>query len=229
MAQNLTWLGNSYTNVPYLELPKTGGGYAKFTDVTPTTATAEDVASGKIFITADGSQETGTASGGGGGGMDIGQATPSANLLAMLKAIYNGTAKTGTFTRTGWLTQSVTEIFDANDTTVNNFVIFAEGWSPYISDSVNRYYFMNMVWLDTGDSVHPFAFGTKECVRSNQNNTWVQYMRGDKDYTIETGTEGFNYAKWQFENGVLSVMASYNKNSTYTPFNINVTYRWIAW
>lgn len=66
MAQNITLLGASYTAVPGVQLPKTGGGTALFTDVTPTTATASDVASGKVFFTANGTQTTGTASGGGG-------------------------------------------------------------------------------------------------------------------------------------------------------------------
>lgn len=67
MAQNLTlWNGATYNNVPAVMLPKTGGGQARFTDTTPTTAVESDVASGKIFIKADGSQATGTASGGGG-------------------------------------------------------------------------------------------------------------------------------------------------------------------
>jgi hypothetical protein len=55
MAQNITLLGASYTDVPAVNLPKTGGGMARFTDVTPTTATASDVVSSKIFIKADGS------------------------------------------------------------------------------------------------------------------------------------------------------------------------------
>lgn len=66
MAQNITLLGANYSAVPGVQLPKTGGGTALFTDVTPTTATAADVASGKLFFTADGTQTTGTASGGGG-------------------------------------------------------------------------------------------------------------------------------------------------------------------
>ena len=67
MAQNVTIMGASYTDVPAVTLPKTGGGTAKFTDVSPTDAVESDVASGKIFFKADGSQATGTASSGGGG------------------------------------------------------------------------------------------------------------------------------------------------------------------
>ena len=54
MAQNITLLGASYSAVPKVRLPKTGGGTADFTDVTDTTAVASDVASGKYFYTSDG-------------------------------------------------------------------------------------------------------------------------------------------------------------------------------
>lgn len=66
MAQNITWLGNSYSNVPFIQLPKTGGGDARFDDASVTTATASDVASGKVFVASDGTVTTGTGSGGGG-------------------------------------------------------------------------------------------------------------------------------------------------------------------
>lgn len=66
MAQNVTIMGASYSDVPAVTLPKTGGGTARFTDVTPTTATDSDVLSGKVYFKADGSQSTGTGSGGGG-------------------------------------------------------------------------------------------------------------------------------------------------------------------
>lgn len=66
MSQNITLLGASYTDVPSVELPKTGGGTASFTDVTDTTASASDVASGKYFYTAAGVRTEGTGSGGGG-------------------------------------------------------------------------------------------------------------------------------------------------------------------
>lgn len=67
MAQNVTVAGASYQDVPSILLPKTGGGTASFTDVTDTTASASDVASGKYFYTAAGVKTQGTASGGGGG------------------------------------------------------------------------------------------------------------------------------------------------------------------
>lgn len=60
MAQNVTIMGASYNDVPAVELPKTGGGIAVFTDVSDTTAVDSDVATGKIFYGADGSQITGT-------------------------------------------------------------------------------------------------------------------------------------------------------------------------
>ena len=64
MAQNITLLGASYSNVPAVTLPKTGGGTASFTDVTDTTATAADVANTKYFYTAAGVRTQGTNSGG---------------------------------------------------------------------------------------------------------------------------------------------------------------------
>ena len=67
MSQNITWLGASYTGVEKITLPKTGGGTARFDDASVTTAQAADVASGKIFLAADGTPTTGTNSGGGGG------------------------------------------------------------------------------------------------------------------------------------------------------------------
>ena len=67
MAQNITIMGASYSDVPAVQLPKTGGGTARFDDASITTATASDVLQGKLFLSADGSITTGTGTGGGGG------------------------------------------------------------------------------------------------------------------------------------------------------------------
>ena len=61
MAQNITLCGADYSDVPSVELPKTGGGIASFTDVTDTTATQHDVASGKVFYSANGTLTVGDA------------------------------------------------------------------------------------------------------------------------------------------------------------------------
>lgn len=66
MSQNITLMGASYSAVPAVLLPKTGGGTARFDDASVTTATASDVASGKVFLASDGTVTTGTSSGGGG-------------------------------------------------------------------------------------------------------------------------------------------------------------------
>ena len=58
-------MGASYSDVPAVVLPQTGGGTARFDDASVTTATASDVAQGKIFLASDGTISTGTASGGG--------------------------------------------------------------------------------------------------------------------------------------------------------------------
>lgn len=64
MAQNITLLGASYSDVPSVLLPKTGGGTAQFDDTTDANATASDIASGKTAYV-NGTKLTGTASGGG--------------------------------------------------------------------------------------------------------------------------------------------------------------------
>lgn len=46
MAQNITLLGASYTAVPAVVLPKTGGGTAQFDDTTDATAGSGQILSG---------------------------------------------------------------------------------------------------------------------------------------------------------------------------------------
>ena len=66
MAQGVTIAGNSYPDVPSIEVPKTGGGTAVFYDASIATATADKIESGYTAFGATG-LITGTGSGGGGG------------------------------------------------------------------------------------------------------------------------------------------------------------------
>ena len=65
-TKNVTVAGGSYPDVPQVNLPITGGGTASFVEISDTTATASDVASGKVFYTSAGTRTVGTATGGGG-------------------------------------------------------------------------------------------------------------------------------------------------------------------
>ena len=99
MSQNITLLGASYSAVPAVTLPKTGGGTATFTDVTDTTAAAGDVASGKYFYTSAGVRTQGTASGGGGSSLNF-QVSNTAVRLAN-KTTLTDTGLTLTVNATG--------------------------------------------------------------------------------------------------------------------------------
>lgn len=97
MAQNITLLGASYSAVPAVTLPKTGGGTARFDDCTVVTASASDVASGKIFVASNGTITTGTASGGGGNGLTL-LKTTSLGTLSTSSTSATNTNKTMTVT-----------------------------------------------------------------------------------------------------------------------------------
>lgn len=103
MAQNITLMGASYSAVPAVTLPKTGGGTARFDDASVTTATAADVASGKIFLASDGTITTGTASGGGGSDRLVLLQTTAIGSLSTSSTSGTDTGKTVTLaSSTGW-------------------------------------------------------------------------------------------------------------------------------
>lgn len=101
MAQNITLLGASYSAVPAVTLPRTGGGTARFDDCTVVTAAASDVASGKVFVASDGTITTGTNSGSGGGGssmnVQVAQSTTRVNSSTYTKIVSLTCSTTGTY------------------------------------------------------------------------------------------------------------------------------------
>ena len=60
MAQNVIINGVTYQSVPEVDIPKSGGGTAKFFDISDATAVAADVLSPKTIYKADGTKVTGS-------------------------------------------------------------------------------------------------------------------------------------------------------------------------
>lgn len=120
MAQNITLWGASYSAVPSVTLPKTGGGTASFTDVSDTTAAAADVASGKYFYTSAGVRTQGTSSGGGGTDRLVLLQTTAIGSLSTSSTSAADTGKTVSLaSTTGWQNYDLLLVDISVDTTTN--------------------------------------------------------------------------------------------------------------
>lgn len=73
--------GVTYSNVPEVDIPKSGGGTAKFYDVTDTDVAAADVLSGKVFVGSAG-EDTGTMANNGSTGGTISTKAGTVNIPA---------------------------------------------------------------------------------------------------------------------------------------------------
>ena len=158
MAQNISLLGASYSNCPAVLLPKTGGGTARFDDATVTTATASDVASGKIFLASNGTITTGTASGGGGSDRLVLLQTTAIGSLSTSSTSGTDTGKTVSLaSTTGWAnydlllvdisvntttngrhTSTVSGVLltgTSNVTTKNTYTVMSNKWNSKLSSS----------------------------------------------------------------------------------------------
>lgn len=98
-ARNISLLGATYSNVPGVTLPVSGGGSATFYEVSDTTATAADVSNTKYFYTASGVRTKGTNSGGGGSSMNAqsAQSTTRATSTGYTEVISLTCAVSGTY------------------------------------------------------------------------------------------------------------------------------------
>lgn len=119
MAQNITLLGASYSDVPAVQLPKTGGGTAQFDDTTIATnaAGAADIASGKLAWV-NGILLTGT----GGGGTDrlVLLQTTAIGALQTSSTSAADTGKTVSLAQaTGWQNYDLLLVDISVDTTTN--------------------------------------------------------------------------------------------------------------
>ena len=99
MAKNIELMGAVFPDVPSILIPQHEGGLVSYVDVTDTTASASDVATGKYFYSADGTRTAGTNSGGGGGkNAQIANNSGRANSTSYVDTgVSIKVAKTGTY------------------------------------------------------------------------------------------------------------------------------------
>ena len=232
MAQNITLLGASYSDVPAVTLPKTGGGTASFTDVTDTTATASDVAQGKYFYTNAGVKTEGTATGGGGVGGDIYQdengylvLSPdsgggSSIDLSDVKQDFSLTNIGSLFTAfedETWDSLEYTCVSGTNPIVINfgrpikGLLIYPKSLA---TDSVagEGAVMSFSIWDDPNENgIQSRKWGVLR-IKSSANTNLLSRI---SSYTLQ--------------NGVLSMVPQYPTNAAYHPFRFNIPYIFVYW
>lgn len=181
MSQNISLWGASYSNVPSVTLPKTGGGTASFTDVTDTTATASDVASGKYFYTAAGVKTQGTSTSGG-------YITQDANGYVVLSST-NGvpTLKTKSITANGTYNASSDNATGYSSVTVN---VQASGGTMNISDSASIPYMGTLTFSNVSKSPSSFVVNWDRAISS------YSQIPTSNDYITSISYDGTNTEGW---------------------------------
>jgi hypothetical protein len=199
-ARNISLLNAVYSDVPAVQLPINGGGTATFTEITDTTAAAEDVASGKYFYTSAGVKTAGTNSGGGGssnwtllGTKDCGTISTSSTTAATINKDFSVSGvgdydllvvETSVNTKTNgrhaatarliWLTASST-IGTKNGTAIAtatwNVKLSSAGVATSRSSTTARGIYPYSCSLSTTDGVTSAAFVMYSCYNSTQTGT----------------------------------------------------------
>lgn len=200
MAHDVTLLGATYPDVPSIVVPS-GNGTASFTDVTDTTATAADVASGKQFYTAAGVLTQGTASGGGGS---------SAWTKVAEKSYTVNTTSTSTTTIETWETGH-SEIWTSGKWVYVRVRDTAGKRDGYFYGSDQYFYNLHVVNGDASSDV------------STALRTTIRYSSGAFAVYASTGVTGYGvYADILYTDGRIRMRRRYNSGNSLT---INGTYK----
>lgn len=179
MASSIIIANATYPSVPAIVCPKQGGGTVRFTDTSPTTAQDSDVASGKIFFKADGSQSTGTNSGGGGvSGVAKGTLTVPSNVNTSTNTKITDVATIG-FTPSAFLFYRSDRSATSNHINQASFVTLG---SSYYVRTRTRY---SSNALSTSGDTNNWTTQSSGYLYFNSNNV---YFRSSSSYILAAGT-----------------------------------------
>ena len=253
MAQDVKIANITYSDVPAIEIPKATTGTALFTDTSPTTAVASDVASGKYFFTASGQLTLGSASGGtaaisvvdttdtAGGtirtitALDISDTTAVASDVASGKYFYtaNGTKTAGTASGGGGGLE-----YEEGTWTPSEDV--AEAWISFTNTHTTAPFLYYII--DSGDDFigtassnalliwsSPYLFSGN--VIAYNSTGGVDYVLGNYRYYTATAlgngniseSSAANISNWSTSTGIKAYVAN---TSRY--WRAGRTYKWIA-
>ena len=229
MAQNITIQGASYSDVPAVTLPKTGGGNASFFDVSDTTATASDVSTGKYFYDSVGVLTEGTSSGGG-------SVTQDANGYIVLPATGGGSPvggleyESGTWTPVTDVVRGEILFSDSHDEAPIFIQVADAGDATTLTDSSNEMfiytdlYKINGAGVPYGTSGNYFRYSVISYGfmwnSGSSLNTGVSVTGRNSD---DAGDSGSNYPRY------------YAKEDRFYPYTMDArywragrTYKWTA-
>lgn len=212
MAQNVTVAGASYSDVPAVVLPKTGGGSATFTDVSDTTAAASDVASGKYFYTAAGVKTEGTATFGGG-----------SLVITDVSNTTGTTAEISVSGGSGGSVQTETGTFVGNDA---NVITIACDYAPdviYIRGDLTSSASLRGICSVTiiKDTV---IYVTADSSTSATDEYLLFVAHGITGYNTDT-----TYPYATYSNGILSVNTVMNSGTARWNSAVTYSYKLVGW
>jgi len=206
MAQNVTIAGASYSDVPAISVPKTGGGTASFLDTSDATVSASDVRSGKKFYGSSG-LDTGSMANGS-------AATPATTITAN---------PTITVSSGGLITASVSTSKSVTPTVSSGYIASGTAGTVSVSGS-------NTSQLTTKGAQTYTPTTSNQSISSGRYLTGVQTILGDanlvaaniaKDVTI-FGVTGTLSGGFSNTDALIHVNAPYGSTVTFAKGGVTV-------
>lgn len=208
MAQDIQIAGATFNAVPSIVVPVAGGGSATFIDPSPTTATAADVANGKLFFDALGVLTQGTASGSGGGlEYEEGTFTPTSDVDHPTISFQNQHSSAPIF-------YAIADVSDATGLTANS--------NTFCCFVYTRELFGSAVPYNATGSYFRYAHGTYNYINSN-SATQQNGFNCSKYGTADDGSAN-NMPSWWATSTAIKPSSS----STTRYWRSGRTYKWIA-